>query len=100
MAMSENAKSAEAIRRKLRALTAVLSDRAATEPESVNAEGLRARLEEQLRHDAKPEEKWTAIMFRLGRGIKEMTSSPAPKGDWTNHAFQLGRMLRRFKPPR
>jgi len=103
MAVSENAKAAEAIRRKLRALTAVLSDRAATEPERVNAEGLKARLEERLRDEAKPEEKWTAMMFRLGRGIKDikqMTSSPAPKGDWTDHAFRFGRMFRRFKPPR
>jgi hypothetical protein len=95
MPMSDNAKSAEAIRRKLRALTAVLLDPAATEPERENAEGLKVRLEAQLQQEAKPEGKWTGILFRLGRGVKEMTSSPAPKGDWTDHAFRLGKMLRR-----
>ena len=95
MPMSDNAKSAEAIRRKLRALTAVLLDSAATEPERENAEGLKVRLETQLRQEAKPEGKWTGIMFRLGRGVKEITSPPSPKGDWTDHAFRLGKMLRR-----
>jgi hypothetical protein len=95
MPMSGNAKSVEAIRRKLRALTAVLLDRAATEPERVNAEGLEVRLEKQLRQEAKAEVKWTGIMFRLGRGVKEITSSLSPKGDWTDHAFPLGKMLRR-----
>ena len=93
--MSDNAKSVEAIRRKLRALTAVLLGPAAIEPERVNAEGLEVRLEKQLRQEAKPEVKWTGIMFRLGRGVKEITSSPSPKGDWTDHAFRLGKMLRR-----
>jgi hypothetical protein len=94
MPMSDNAKSVEAIRRKLRALTAVLLDPAATEPERVNAEGLEVRLEKH-RQEAKPEVKWMGIMFRLGRGVKEITSSPSPKGDWTDHAFRLGKMLRR-----
>ena len=94
MRMSDNAKSVEAIRRNLRALIAVLLDPAATEPER-NAEGLKIRLEKQLRQEAKPEVKWTGIMFRLGRGVKEITSSPSPKGDWIYHAFRLGKMLRR-----
>ena len=34
-------------------------------------------------------------MFRLGQGVKELTSAPAPKGDWTDHAFRLGRMFRK-----
>ncbi len=95
MPISENASSAEAIRRKLRALTAVLLDPAATEPERANAERLKVRLEKQLAEEATPEGKWTGIMFRFGRGVKEITSPPSPKGDWTDHAFRLGRMLRR-----
>jgi hypothetical protein len=95
MPISENASSTEAIRRKLRALTAVLLDPAVTEPERANAEGLKARLEQQLAGEASPEGKWTNIMFRLGKGMKEIASQPSPKGDWTDHAFRLGRMLRK-----
>jgi hypothetical protein len=94
MPPSENAKSAGAIHRKLRALTAVFLDPAATGPERANAEGLKIRLEKQLAQEATPEGKWTGIMFRLGRGIKEITSPPSPKRDWTDHAFRLGRMFR------
>jgi hypothetical protein len=92
--ISENASSSEAIRRKLRALTAVLLDPAATGPERANAQGLKIRLEKQLTEEATPEGKWGDIMFRLGRRVKEVTSQPSPNGDWTDHAFRLGRMLR------
>jgi hypothetical protein len=100
MTIRESARTAAAIQRKLRALTAVFSDPAATEHEKANAERLKARLEEQLPHEPIPSEPappaaWTNVMFRLGRGVKEMTASPSPKGDWTDHAFRLGRMLRR-----
>jgi hypothetical protein len=94
MPISENARSAAAIHRKLRALAAVFLDPAATEHEKANAKRLKGRLEEQLSQDATPEGTSTGIMFRLGRGVKEMTSLPSPKGDWTDHAFRLGRMLR------
>jgi hypothetical protein len=93
--MTANASSSEAIRRKLRALTAVLLDPAATEPERANAEGLKVRLEKQLTQEATLEGKWAGIMFRLGRQVKEITSQPSPKGDWTDHAFRLGGMLRK-----
>jgi hypothetical protein len=100
MPISENARSAEAIRRKLRALGAVLLDPASTAPERANAEGLKARLEKRLGQQATPEGKtpegkWTGMMFRLGRGVKDITSPPSPTGDWTDHAFRLGRMIRR-----
>jgi hypothetical protein len=95
MQISENARSAAAIHRKLRALAAVFLDPAATENEKANAQRLRGHLEKQLSQEATPEGTWTNIMFRLGRGVKEITSSPSPKGDWTDHAFRLGRMLRR-----
>ena len=97
MAMSKTARSAEAIRRKLRAIAAVLSDPSATEHERTNAKALKGRLEERLKHAATPEGTWTDIMFRLGRAVKEIKSeSPSPpKGDWTDLAFRLGRTLRR-----
>ena len=97
MPISESARSAAAIHRKLRALAAVFSDRAATEHEKANAERLKGRLEKQLTEEATPEGAegaWTGLMFRLGKGVKEMTSPPSQKGDWTDHAFRLGRMLR------
>jgi hypothetical protein len=53
------------------------------------------KIEEHLGQDATPEGARTGIMFRLDRGVKEITSPPSPKGDWTDHAFRLGRMLRR-----
>jgi hypothetical protein len=102
MPISENARSAAAIHRKLRALAAMFSDPAATENEKANAGRLKGRLEDRLSREAITEGAWTGIMFRLGRGVKEITSPPSPKGDWTDHAFRLGRMLRRgFKrqPP-
>jgi hypothetical protein len=98
MPASENASPAEAIRRKLRAITAVLMDPAATGPERANAESLKVRLEKQLAAEPKPDEpegKWTEMMFRLGHGMKDIASPPARKGDWTDHAFRLGRMLRK-----
>jgi len=70
-------------------------DPAATVHEKANAKRLKERLEEQVGQEATPEGAWTGIMFRLGRGVKEIKSLPAPKGDWTDHPFRLGRMLRR-----
>jgi hypothetical protein len=102
MPISENARAAAAIQRKLRALAAVFSDSAATESEKSNAERLKVRLEDQLNREAPPvdqetppERAWTGLMFRLGQGVKELTSAPAPKGDWTDHAFRLGRVFRK-----
>jgi len=88
---------AEAIERKLRAISAVLADPAATEHERANATALRLRLERQLRAHSSQKRERSDVMFRFGRAIREIkhsTSAPAPKGDWTDHAFRLGRMLR------
>ena len=95
MPISENARSAAALHRKLRGLAAVFADPAATEHEKANAKELKGRLEQQLGEEAKPDEAWTGIMFRLGQSVKEMTSPPSPKTDWTHHAFRFGRMFRR-----
>ncbi len=107
MPISDNARAAAAIQRKLRALAAVFSDPGATASEKANAERLKTRLEDQLDREAPPveappvdreappEKEGTSLMFRLGRGVRELTSAPAPKGDWTDHAFRLGRMFRK-----
>jgi hypothetical protein len=90
--------SVEGIRRKLRAVAAVIADPAATEHERVNAETLKARLERRLREAGAPAGDWTDNAFRLGKWAKELrqASSPAsPKGDWTDNAHRLGKALRR-----
>jgi hypothetical protein len=90
--------SVEALRRKLRALTAVAGDAGATEHERANAEALKSRLEQRLRDAGVPAGDWTDNAFRLGRWAKEMrkSASPAsPTGDWTDNAHRLGKALRR-----
>jgi hypothetical protein len=97
MTASEDTSPAEAIERKLRAISAVLADPAATAHERANAKALKLRLERQLRAQSSQKQEPTDIMFRFGRVIrafKQSTPAPAPKGDWTDHAFRLGRMLR------
>ena len=101
--VSQNAWSAEAIRRKLRALAAVLTDPAVTDNERANAQALKTRLERQLGKiaAATPQRPWADMLFRLGRGVKQVkelkqsTAPPDPKGDWTDNAFRLGRMFRK-----
>jgi len=95
MPIRDNARSAEAIRRKLRALAAVFLDPAATEHEKANAKMLKVRLETQLGKKPTSEGAWTGIMFRLGRGAREIASSRPAKSDLTDHAFRLGRIIRR-----
>ena len=92
MPISDNARSAEAIRRKLRALAAVFLDPAATEHEKANAKVLKGRLETQLGQKPTSEGAWTGIMFRLGRGVREVTSSRPAKGDWTDLPFDLAEL--------
>jgi hypothetical protein len=90
-------RSVEAVRRKLRAVTAVAEDAGATEHEKANAEALKSRLEQRLREAGAPAGDWTDAIFRLGRQTKVMSKSvsPAsPKGDWTDHALRLGKALR------
>ena len=84
------------IRRKLRAVAAIIADPAATEHEKANAQALKARLERRLREAGAPAGDWTDNAFRLGRLAKKLrqTSSPtSPKGDWTDNAHQLGKTL-------
>jgi len=94
MSISASARTAAALHRKLRALAAVLLDPNATQSEKVNAQRLKDRLEQRLEQQAPPQGSWEGIMFRLGRGIKEITSAPSRKDDWKDRAFRAGRMLR------
>jgi len=86
------------VRRKLRAVSAVIADPAATEHEKANAEALKGRLERRLREAGVPAGDWTDNAFRLGRwaGQLRKSSSPeSPKSDWTDNAHRLGKALRR-----
>jgi len=86
------------VRRKLRAVAAVIADPAATDHEKANAEALKKRLEGRLREAGVPAGDWTDTAFRLGRwaGQLRKSSSPAsPQGDWTDNAHRLGKAFRR-----
>ena len=90
--------SVEDLRRKLRAIAAVVKDSAATRHEKANAEALKARLERRLKEAGSPAGDWTDAVFRLGQRAKEIGKSTAPvspKGDWTDTAHRLGKALRR-----
>jgi hypothetical protein len=98
MHISGLAGSVEAIRRKLRALAAVIGDPGVTEHERANAEALKARLKHRLREAGAPAGDWTDNAFRLGRWIHttaKSASPAAPSGDWTDNAHRLGKALRR-----
>jgi hypothetical protein len=86
------------MRRKLRAVAAVIADPGATEHERANARVLKARLEQQLKEAGAPAGDWTDNAFRLGKWASNFwnSSSPAsPQGDWTDNAHRLGKALRR-----
>ncbi len=90
--------SVEAVRRKLRAVTAVAEDAGATEHEKANATALKTRLEQRLREAGAPAGDWTDNLFRLGKRttvLSQSVSPASPKGDWTDHALRLGKTLRR-----
>jgi hypothetical protein len=98
MPASKSPFSIETLRRKLRAISGLLQDRAATASEKENAEAAKARLESQLKEAGAPAGDWTDTAFRLGRKVGDIarsTAPPAPKGDVTDHAFRAGRLLAR-----
>ena len=97
MSLIKYVRSAEAVHRKLRGISALLTDPSTTEHERANAAALKKRLEQQLGKEAPAKAPWTDLMFRLGRTVKDVKQSapPSPKGDWTDHAFRLGRAFRR-----
>lgn len=89
--------SVESLRRKLRAVTAILGDPAATEHEQANARALKARLQRRLNEAGAPTGDWTDGVFRLGKWasrIGGLTAPASPKGDWTDNAHRLGKALR------
>jgi hypothetical protein len=90
--------SVESLRRKLRAVAAVVEDPAATEHEKENAKVLKAHLQQRLREAGSPIGDWTDNVFRLGRWVKEIGKSNSPelpKEDWADNARRLGKALRR-----
>jgi hypothetical protein len=98
VSISSVKESVESLRRKLRAVAAVVEDRGATEHEKENAKVLTARLQHRLREAGSPIGDWTDNVFRLGRWVKEIgksTSPGLPKEDWTDNARRLGKALRR-----
>src|SRR5438132_6390604 len=85
------------VRRKLRAVSAVIADPAATTHEKANAAALKGRLEHRLREAGVPTGDWTDTAFRLGRWAGQLKKSAAPaspKSDWTDNAHRLGKALR------
>jgi hypothetical protein len=91
-------RSIEALRRKLKAVAAIVKDPGATASERANADILKTRLEKRLKDAGAPRGDWTDNAFRLGRWARKLrgSASPAsPEGDWTDGAFRLGRALRR-----
>jgi hypothetical protein len=98
MRISSHVWSVEGLRRKLRAVTAVIEDPAATEHEKANAKVLKARLQLALKEAGSPIGDWTDNVFRLGRRLKVFGRSAAPaspNGDWTDNVHRLGKALRR-----
>jgi hypothetical protein len=88
----------EGLRRKLRAVAAVVDDPGATEHEKANAAALRARLEQRLKDAGVPKGDWTDNAFRFGKWAKRLKNSTSPsaaRGDWTDDAFRFGKALRR-----
>jgi hypothetical protein len=96
MSLIKHLRSAEAVHRKLREISAMLADPPTTGHEKANAAALKTRLEQQLGKEAAKAPR-TDLMFRLGQTVKNVRQSapPSPKGDWTDHAFRLGRAFRR-----
>jgi hypothetical protein len=85
------------VRRKLRAVAAVIADPAATAHEKANAAALKGRLERRLREAGVPAGDWTDTAFRLGKWagqLKNSSSPTSPKGDWSDNAHRLGKALR------
>ena len=90
----------DAMRRKLRALVAVIRDPAATEHERANAQSLKAGLKKKLKQEGAPAGDWTDQVFRAGLMVQGMKKSvfPAPSrasGNSAEVAFRLGKAIRR-----
>jgi hypothetical protein len=88
----------EDVRRKLRALVAIIHDDGATEAERATARRLRAGLKTKLVEQGVPEGDWSDTVFRFGRALRNAKTATAPpesiKGGAAKAAFRLGRALR------
>ena len=87
----------DSVRRKLRALGAVLEDSGITEHERANALALKANLEKKLKKEGVPNGDWTDVAFRLGQTLdhlKKVTAPPAcMTGTSSRAAFRVGKVL-------
>lgn len=94
----------EDVRRKLRALLAVVRDTGATEAERANAQRLSAGLKAKLEREGVPQGDWSDAVFRFGRSLRRAKEATAPppsiEGGAAKAAFRLGRVLRRAKKNR
>jgi hypothetical protein len=88
----------ESVRRKLRALVAVMQDSGATEAERDNARRLKAGLKAKLEQHGTPEGDWSDTVFRFGRALRRIKTATAPPPSLDTGAakvgFRLGRALR------
>ena len=88
----------DALRRKLRALVAVMKDTGATAAERENARSLKAGLKAKLQQEGVPEGDWSDAVFRVGRALRNVKTSTAPPPAMSNSTakvgFRLGRALR------
>lgn len=88
----------DALRRKLRALVAVMKDDGATAAERETARRLKAGLKAKLAEQGVPEGDWSDTVFRVGRALRSVKTATAPpptvKGGTAKAAFRLGRALR------
>jgi hypothetical protein len=88
----------ESVRRKLRALVAVMQDPGATAAERENAQRLKAGLTAKLEQQGTPEGDWSDAVFRFGRALRRIKKSTAPPPSLSTGAakfgFRLGRALR------
>jgi hypothetical protein len=88
----------ESLRRKLRALVAVIQDSGATAAERENAERLKAGLTAKLEQQGVPKGDWSDAVFRFGRSLQRAKAATAPpasiEGGAAKAAFRLGRALR------
>ena len=88
----------EDVRRKLRAIVAVMRDPAATEAERATARRLKTELKAKLAREGVPEGDWSDAVFRFGRSLKRAKTATAPppsiKGGAAKAGFRLGRALR------
>lgn len=88
----------EDVRRKLRALVAVVRDAGATEAERATAGRLSAGLKAKLEEEGVPQGDWSDAVFRFGRSLRNAKAATRPpaslEGGAARAAFRLGRALR------